>query len=137
MIQGNPSAQTVSRQNPYKIPLNETINYENSQVNFGDLLAQIWEKSKKDNRPDNKYSVALKQLRNAADEDDVNTILLKNNIGKSNNGKINGGKRFKKTKKNRKQKGGYTYKINSKRRSITTASIRSSSGRGRGHSKRR
>jgi DNA repair exonuclease SbcCD ATPase subunit len=139
VIQGNPSAQTVSRQNPYKIPLNETINYENSQVNFGDLLAQIWDKSKKDNRPDNKYSVALKQLRNAADEDDVNTILLKNNIGKSNNGKINGGKRFKKTKKNRKQKGGFTYKTNSKRnRLTTTSSIRSSvKGRGREHTKRR
>ena len=82
--------------------------------------------------------MTLKQLRNASDEDDVNTILLKNNIGKSNNGKINGGKRFKKTKKNRKQKGGFTYKTNSKRNRLsTTSSIRSSGrGRGRGNTKR-
>jgi predicted nucleic acid-binding Zn-ribbon protein len=135
VIQGNPSTRSVSRPNEYKIPLNETINYENSQFNFRDLLAQLWDKSKNDNRVDNNYSATLNQLRNASDEDDVNTILLQNNIG-TTNGKITGGKKFKKTKKNRKQKGGFTYKIKSKRKSISSTSSIRSSGRGRGHTKR-
>ncbi len=98
------------------------------------MRRQLQEKSRQDPRPNNKYSQVLQQLQNANDDDDVKSILQGASIMTTRNGKIKGGK---KTKKIRKQKGGYTYKINSKRRSITTASIRSSNGRGRGHSKRR
>ena len=128
--------QNVAQQ---RIPGNTRILYENTQFTLDDLRNQLQEKSRQDPRPNNKYSQVLQQLQGANDEDDVKSILQSASIMTTRNGKIKGGKKTKKNKKVRKQKGGYTYKVNSKRRSITTSSLRSSSGRGRGrgHSKRR
>ena len=97
---------------------------------------QLQAKAKQDPNPNSKYGQAFQQLQGASDADDVVTILTNARLLTTRDGRIKGGK---KTKKNRKQKGGYTYKVNSKRRSIsTTSSSRSSaSGRGLGRSKRR
>jgi len=134
-LSGNSSGNSQGRPQIQRIPGNTRILYENTQFTFDDLRNQLQAKARQDARPNNKYSQALQQLQGANDEDDVIQILQANTILTSRNGTIKGGK---KTKKLRKQKGGYTYKVNSKRRSIVTSSSRSSSSvRGRGHSKRR
>jgi DNA repair exonuclease SbcCD ATPase subunit len=135
-IQAGPQnvPQNVPQQ---RMPGDTIILYENTQFTFDNLRKQIQDKSRQDGRPNNKYSQVLQQLQRATDADDVITILNNSNIMTTRNGTIKGGKKTKKNNKVRKQKGGYTYKLNSKRRSITTSSIRSSTGRGRGQSKRR
>ena len=76
--------------------------------------------------------MTLQQLRNASDVTDIISILDHSGITAKTNGELMGGKNAKKTKKIKKQKGGYTYKAASKRRSISkTSSMRSSLGRGR------
>jgi DNA repair exonuclease SbcCD ATPase subunit len=135
--QGGPPQAGPPQPGPQqRIPGNTRILYENVQFTFDSLSRQLETKAQQDPRPNNKYSQALQQLQGANDADDVVAILNANRIGTTRNGGIKGGK---KTKKIRKQKGGYTYKVNSKRRSITTSpSLRSSAtGRGVKQSKRR
>ena len=69
--------------------------------------------------------VSLKQVTNPAE---INVILQQYNISYKN-GKIMGGKRTKRTKKIRKQKGGFTYKANLKRRGLSTTYRRSNTSR--------
>jgi len=80
---------------------------------------------------ENKYQNALNELNNAQTPDNVLEILSRNNINWKSN-KFMGGK---KTKKNRKQKGGFIYKVTSRRRQISSSlpklSKRASSGRSR------
>jgi multidrug efflux pump subunit AcrB len=95
----------------------------------------------------NKYDDALKAMYEAKSQEDVIRALQSNNVD-IKNGAVMGGKKTKKIRKqkNKKQKGGFTYKKNLKRGSISTAisslntkssptktsSMRSSTGRGRG-----
>jgi chromosome segregation ATPase len=127
-IQGN--SQQPIQQTQMRLPLNTTILFENSQFLLGELINQIKIKAQQDNRPNNKYSLVLNQLRGAIDESDVVSILEKNNINITSDGKIRGGR---KTKKNKKQKGGYTYKTQSKRKTITSSLREVGRGRSRTH----
>ena len=103
--QGGPQGGPQGRPQIQRIPGTTRILYENTQFTFDDLRAQLQAKARQDPRPNNKYSQALQQLQGANDEDDVTGILQANAIMTSRNGTIKGGK---KTKKHRKQKGGYT-----------------------------
>ena len=89
---------------------------------FQDLLQQLQRKSTSiaPGRP-NKYSDALSQLRVINNINQVPQILNSNGIIFKNNN-IFGGKKYK-TKKMKKQKGGFTYKPNSKRKSLSTTSL--------------
>ena len=69
-----------------------------------------------------KYRNAVKQLANLSDPANVSQVLASNNIA-FKNGKIMGGR---KTRKIRKQKGGFTYKSTSVRKRITSTATRSS-----------
>jgi predicted nucleic acid-binding Zn-ribbon protein len=72
-----------------------------------------------------KYKDALNALRGATNPADVPAIMQRYNIEYKNNA-IMGGK---KTKKMRKQKGGFTYKANLKRRGLSSSFRRSNSSR--------
>ena len=89
---------------------------------YKDLLEQLQRKSRAvgPGRP-NKYSNALTQLRLINNINEVPKILNENGIIFKNNN-IFGGKKYK-TKKMRKQKGGFTYKHHSKRKSMSTTSL--------------
>jgi chromosome segregation ATPase len=85
------------------------------QVQFKVLLQELKRKSSQQGNVQ-KYKDALQQMRQAKTIKEIQIIMSRNNIVFRNNA-IMGGK---KTKKNKKQKGGFSYKINTKRRSITT-----------------
>ncbi|MFY7729329.1 MAG: hypothetical protein ACOVRN_07425 [Flavobacterium sp.] len=63
------------------------------------------------------YKTVLKEITNARTSSEITDILVNNNIGIDNNNQLKGGRR---TRRLRKQKGGFTYKSKSKRRSITS-----------------
>jgi hypothetical protein len=70
-----------------------------------------------------KYETALTAVRAATTPQEVVDILGRNNISFKNGAMMGGRRRINKTRKNKKtrkiQKGGFTYKLNSKRRSLT------------------
>jgi predicted nucleic acid-binding Zn-ribbon protein len=70
-----------------------------------------------------KYETALTAVRAATTPQEVVDILVRNNISFKNGAMMGGRRRINKTRKNKKtrkiQKGGFTYKLNSKRRSLT------------------
>ena len=70
-----------------------------------------------------KYAVALPQVRAATTPDEVAQALRANGIYYQPSGNMKGGR---KTKKLRKQKGGFVYKVNTKRRSLSSNSKRRS-----------
>jgi chromosome segregation ATPase len=113
------------------------IVYEGQNLVLANIINTLQSKPQVDRvtKQASKYALALRGLRAAQTPEEVIQALTSNGVH-AKNGAVYGGK---KTKKNRKQKGGYTYKSNLKRRSIsTTSSIRSSaSGRGIRHTKRR
>ena len=122
-IQGRSAAAGPSGQNQQQtltqstvIPLTDISNQTPINVSFEQIVNELKDKSRIGGSQGEKYRVALSQLRNATEPADVAQILSTNNIA-FKNGKIMGGRR---TKKNRKQKGGFTYKSTSKRRSITS-----------------
>jgi chromosome segregation ATPase len=85
-------------------------------VEFGAIMKMLSDKSRIKGASES-YNKALNAIKNFAKEStDVAFILKANNIVFKND-KIMGGK---KTKKNKKQRGGFTYKITSKRRSISS-----------------
>jgi chromosome segregation ATPase len=138
-IQGNPvannqaSGNQASGQN--RLPLDTQINFKGQNLTLGSIINSLKNKPQKDRNTNgpSKYAVALRVIRDAQTPQEVIQALTSSGIDAKNGG-IYGGKKTKKNKRVRKQKGGYTYKLNSKRKSITKASIRSSIGRG--HSKR-
>lgn len=72
---------------------------------------------------ENKYAKALQEIRKAATPENVSQILNNNNVIIKNTERgleISGGRKTKKNKRNKKQKGGFTYKLKSKRRSISS-----------------
>jgi DNA repair exonuclease SbcCD ATPase subunit len=140
-IQGNPVAVNQASGNipsgQSGLPANTPINFRGQNLKLGDIINTLNNKPQKDRNTGgpSKYAKALRSVRNATTPEEVVQALASSGVD-AKNGAIYGGKKIKKTKKIRKQKGGYTYKVNSKRKSITTASMRSSP-RGRGHTKRR
>jgi len=138
-IQGNPVANNQSSgQVQNRLTPDTPINFRGQNLTLGLIISQLGSKPQVDrNKPGNqpsKYALALRGVNYAQTPQEVLQALNSSGVD-AKNGSIYGGK---KTKKHRKQKGGYTYKLNSKRRSLSTASIRgSTSGRGRGNSKRR
>jgi len=110
-----------------RLPGDTNILYDNANFTLDNLIAQL--KSKSDQQPGNpanKYAQAIQQIRNAADVTDVNEILTRLNIMTTRNGAIRGGKYTKKSKKGGKTKkiykGGFIYKTNKKRRSLSSSS---------------
>ena len=129
----------VTIQGQGRLPPDTPIQINGQNIPLEEIRKQLSEKkrllSRNNPKAANKYANALNAIQMATSQEDVIRGLQSNNVT-IKNGAVMGGK---KTKKNRKQKGGYTYKSNLKRRSIsTTSSIRSSaSGRGIRHTKRR
>lgn len=105
---------------------NTIISINGNDIEFGQLKNKLEAKSKQvyinTKNANNKYKQTLDKLTNATSGEEVQYILNRNAIV-FKNGTIMGGR---KTKKNRKQKGGFTYKKSFRRRSITS---RSNSGR--------
>jgi chromosome segregation ATPase len=142
-IQGNPVANNQASGRPIAgqsiLPPDTPIAFKGQNLTVGLIRNQLGNKPQVDritNGP-SKYALALRGLNNAQTPEQVLQALTSSGVD-AKNGSIYGGKKTKKNKKVRKQKGGYTYKLNSKRRSISTSSSRSSaSGRGIGRSKRR
>ena len=142
-IQGNPVANNQASGRPIAgqsiLPPDTPIAFKGQNLTLGLIRNQLGSKPQVDritNGP-SKYALALRGLHNANTPEQVLQALNSSGVD-AKNGSIYGGKKTKKNKKVRKQKGGYTYKVNSKRRSISTSSSRSSaSGRGIGRSKRR
>jgi chromosome segregation ATPase len=98
-------------------------NNSNVTMPFGSLIKMLASKSSQIRSGVNKYKNVLDELKGITDVAQISDILRNNNVSVKNN-QVMGGR---KTKKNRKQKGGFTYK-NSKRRSIISrSSLRSSS----------
>lgn len=132
-IQGNPVATNQLGQG--KLPPDTQITVNGENLTLKQIVSQLRTKPQKDRNTGgkSKYALALDTVSKAQTPEQVVEVL--NSLGIiAKNGGISGGK---KTKKRRKQKGGYTYKLNSKRKSIATSSIRSSSGRGRRYTNRR
>ena len=84
------------------------------------LLAKAMQVRKTNrNNSENKYKAALDEIDNASTPEQVTTALIGITLRSNQSGEImvTGGRR---TKKNRKQKGGFTYKTTSTRRSISS-----------------
>jgi chromosome segregation ATPase len=92
-----------------------------STIPFGSLIDLISRKISqiKNENESKKYKDALGQLRTITDVSQIPGILNSNGVRFKNNS-IMGGR---KTRKNRKQKGGFTYKPKSKRKRITSSKI--------------
>ena len=141
-IQGNPvlnnqaSGNLASGQN--RLPPDTPINFRGQALTLGLIRNQLGSKPQQDRvtKQPSKYALALRGVNSAQTPQEVLQALASSGVD-AKNGAIYGGKKTKKNRKVRKQKGGYTYKVNSKRRSISTSSSSSASGRGVGHSKRR
>ena len=121
-----------------KLPPDTPIIIDGINFTLGSIITQLKAKKQKVKHTGepNKYTLALDAVYKANTPEEV-IEALKSNVTLKN-GAIMGGKKTRKNKKQRKQKGGYTYKVNSKRKSITTASIRSGGSiRGRRITKRR
>jgi len=136
------SIQNISRAAQGQLPqgaqgaqggqVNSNTNFEISgyNMNYGQIISQLDKKAKQLARSnptaENKYKTALEQIR--SNPANTPTILTNNVItikaGPDGSGVISGGR---KTRKNRKQKGGFTYKVGVRRRSITSKSSRRTS----------
>lgn len=114
VIQGKPSQPIhqidINEEITLTVPGGQTVN-----VPFKVIISELKRKSSQGGNVQ-KYIDALAQMRQAKTSDEVNSILMHNNITYKN-GAIMGGK----TKKIRRQKGGFTYKTNSKRKSLTSS----------------
>jgi len=95
----------------------QTIEGTPLQIRFSTLVVDLGNK-----RGVQKYIQTLAEVRAATTPEEVSRILQKDGI-KYKNGKMMGGR---KTKKLRKQKGGFLYKTNTKRRSLSSNSKRRS-----------
>jgi chromosome segregation ATPase len=119
----NPPAQEAQVAGP---PSN-IVNYQGVQFNIPDLLQQLRVKAKQvpmdriSGQP-SKYAMALQAIQNGTPPEQA----LADASVPVKNGKIMGGKT--KKRKYKKQKGGFTYKNNAKRRSFTSSIKTTSTG---------
>ena len=139
-IQGNPVANNQASGRPGAVQNilspDTPIAFKGQNLTLGLIISQLRKKPQtiRNTNAPSKYALALRGVNDAQTPEQVLQALNSSGVD-AKNGAIFGGK---KTKKIRKQKGGYTYKVNSKRRSITSSSSRSSAtGRGITRSKRR
>ena len=102
-------------------------------MTYGQLIKDLQRKSSQLQRQGlpvdkNKYIKVINSLKGLdnIDSSNIEQLLQSNDVTIKENG-VSGGRR--KTKKNKKQKGGYTYKKDIKRRSITYKSSRRNSRR--------
>jgi hypothetical protein len=116
--QGQPQLSNGGIANSSSILNNESILINGNEIEFGELKQLLQRKNQqvRSREPNNKYKQTLDKLTNATSGQEVQGILNRNGIV-FKNGSIMGGR---KTKKNRKQKGGFTYKKSFRRRSITS-----------------
>jgi uncharacterized coiled-coil DUF342 family protein len=116
----NPPAQAANLPSPAAGPPSNVVNYQGVQFNIPDLLQQLRAKAKQvpmdriSGQP-SKYVVALESIQNGTPPEEA----LANASVPVKNGKIMGGKT--KRRKYKKQRGGFTYKNNAKRRSFTSS----------------
>jgi hypothetical protein len=105
------------------------VDRQGTSIRYGDLKDGLLRKIKqKPDDPNFKYRVALKEIKNNPDPSKVADILMKYGIA-FNNGVVVGGKKYKKTRKIRRQKGGFIYNTPSsrKKRSSNTKTSKMSS----------
>lgn len=128
-----PVAQAQSRVAPNApISLSDINSGQKINMSLDNLTTMLARKASqlRRNNPNspNKYADALNQINSATSPEQISDIIMRSGISVKD-GNVSGGKR--KTKKNRKQKGGFTYKSSSRRKSITsvTGSKRASSRR--------
>ena len=125
------------------IPLYDKKTKTNVGMSYSTLMKQLEEKSVQVYRDtgieNNKYKVALEELKMVQTAEEIGPILRNGNIDIKDNIVMGG----RKTKKNRKQKGGFIYKFNTRRKILSNNSRRSSkksskrsSGRSSGRSSR-
>jgi chromosome segregation ATPase len=130
VIQGQRAAAQVEQngnvQLNTEIPLVDLASGQTVNVTLQNILDQLRIKARNlKGSQGEKYRTALAEMGNIRNPEDVSPILRANTIEFKNN-KIMGGHR---TKKNRKQKGGFTYKSISRRRSILSTPKSKSSRR--------
>lgn len=124
VVEGEPIiGENPQRMNGPKVDVNDIIIFNGTQKSIKEIIKFLQEKNnqlKKD--PNNKFKKALDFINNANTSQEIETEL---NIDTYKGGrKTRKNKRKNKRKTIRKQKGGYNYNKNSKRRSITTTSKR-------------
>ena len=122
-----PQPQPPSKLPPTTLVTIPTLGGNPETVPFGKILDGVQGKTKQGGNVQ-KYKDALVSLKQVTNPAEINVILQQYNISYKN-GKIMGGKRTKRTKKIRKQKGGFTYKANLKRRGLSTTYRRSNTSR--------
>lgn len=112
---------------PDNINNDSIINIDNqgNTMRYGELKDGLLKKVKqKPDDPNFKYRLALKEIKSNPDPNKIPEILMKYGIS-FNNGVVVGGKKYRKTRKIRKQKGGFIYNTPSsrkKRSSLTKTS---------------
>jgi DNA repair exonuclease SbcCD ATPase subunit len=125
----NPLAQPAEAviQPPAVGPPSNVVNFQGVQFNIADLLKQLKVKAKQvpidriTGQP-SKYALALEAIQNGTPPEQA----LADASVPVKNGKVMGGKT--KRRKYKKQKGGFTYKNNAKRRSFTSSIKTTSTG---------
>jgi predicted nucleic acid-binding Zn-ribbon protein len=122
-IQGNSSQSSQQgRMRSFPIPSDTkiTVNQINGSpltLTYDNILLQLRQKAAKIGPGrQNKYQVALDELKTVSNPNEVQGILSRNVDFQNNN--IKGGKKSRKLKK---QKGGFHYKLSSRRKSLATS----------------
>jgi len=115
---------------PSKIPPNTIINVPQIngptlQISYQELIQELSSRAQIQ-----KYGDALASIKASNNPSMIPQILSNNNVSFKNNKMYGGIKKNKKTKKNKKQqKGGFHYKMNSKRKSLLTSFKKSKTNR--------
>jgi DNA repair exonuclease SbcCD ATPase subunit len=123
------SSSASSAVSSSKLPGTTVINFGGKTFTLQELLWQLRLKDQKiKNDPDNKYARSIQIIRNANSPEEVVGILSRENVSLTSSGYIRGGKTRKggKNKIKKIYKGGFIYKSNKKRRSLSTSSKMSS-----------
>lgn len=130
-----PQGQPPQGQPPQpRIDPNIPVQVSGYNMTYGEILSQLQIKARQEARStgnqDNKYNRVLIQIQNSGNPAEIENLLRRSAVsikrGRNGNGTISGGRKTRKNRKN-KQKGGFTYRTNSKRRGITLKSSRRSS----------
>jgi chromosome segregation ATPase len=105
----------------------DVVNFQGVQFNIADLVQQLRTKAKqvpidRNTGQPSKYAVALEAIQNGTPPEQA----LADASVPVKNGKVMGGKT--KRRKNKKQRGGFTYKNNAKRRTFTSSLKTTSTG---------
>jgi predicted nucleic acid-binding Zn-ribbon protein len=124
MLQGQqPMLQGQQPMQGTRIDPNTPITIQGSPITYNQLIQQLGKKgadvTRNTRNQNNKYNIAVNELRSVTNPSQIESVLSKNGISLKN-GVVFGGKG--KTRKNRKQKGGFIYSLNTKRRNARSKS---------------